>query len=123
MPSLAPPAGVILVLVRVCWARGISDCSVWSRHSQHADRGSAWTSPRHSPLFWITVRLGALLALVTLAAAPATAAFYLDFRLVSGGGKLTVPANMNGGETVVWCTAAMKVEVYSGHVAASRRLV
>ncbi len=40
------------------------------------------TTDQHSNLFWINVLLGALLALVTLAAAPAIAAFYDEPRLV-----------------------------------------
>src|SRR5271170_5092143 len=40
------------------------------------------TTDQHSTLFWINVLLGALLALVTLAAAPAIAAFYHEPRLV-----------------------------------------
>src|SRR5271155_772657 len=40
------------------------------------------TRDQHSTLFWINVLLGALLALVTLAAAPAIAAFYHEPRLV-----------------------------------------
>ena len=40
------------------------------------------TSDQHSTLFWINVLFGALLALVTLAAAPAIAAFYHEPRLV-----------------------------------------
>jgi O-antigen/teichoic acid export membrane protein len=40
------------------------------------------TGDQHSTLFWINVLLGALLALVTLAAAPAIAAFYHEPRLV-----------------------------------------
>jgi len=40
------------------------------------------TADQHSTLFWINVLFGALLALVTLAAAPAIAAFYHEPRLV-----------------------------------------
>jgi len=40
------------------------------------------TRDQHSALFWINVLLGALLALVTLAAAPAIAAFYHEPRLL-----------------------------------------
>ena len=40
------------------------------------------TADQHSTLFWINVLVGALLALVTLAAAPAIAAFYHEPRLV-----------------------------------------
>ena len=40
------------------------------------------TRDQHSTLFWINVLVGALLALVTLAAAPAIAAFYHEPRLV-----------------------------------------
>jgi O-antigen/teichoic acid export membrane protein len=40
------------------------------------------TRDQHSNLFWINILLGALLALVTLAAAPAIAAFYREPRLV-----------------------------------------
>jgi len=40
------------------------------------------TGDQHSTLFWINVLLGALLALVTLAAAPAIAAFYREPRLL-----------------------------------------
>ncbi len=40
------------------------------------------TGDQHSTLFWINVVLGALLALVTLAAAPAIAAFYHEPRLL-----------------------------------------
>ena len=40
------------------------------------------TPAQHSTLFWINVLFGALLALVTLAAAPAIAAFYQEPRLV-----------------------------------------
>jgi len=40
------------------------------------------TTEQHSTLFWINVLFGALLALVTLAAAPAIAAFYHEPRLV-----------------------------------------
>jgi O-antigen/teichoic acid export membrane protein len=40
------------------------------------------TADQHSTLFWINVLLGALLGLVTLAAAPAIAAFYHEPRLV-----------------------------------------
>ena len=40
------------------------------------------TSDQHSNLFWINVLLGVLLALVTLAGAPAIAAFYQEPRLV-----------------------------------------
>src|SRR5271170_5910836 len=40
------------------------------------------TRDQHSTLFWINVLLGALLALVTLAAAPAIAAFYHEPRLL-----------------------------------------
>jgi O-antigen/teichoic acid export membrane protein len=40
------------------------------------------TTDQHSTLFWINVLFGALLALVTLAAAPAIAAFYHEPRLV-----------------------------------------
>jgi O-antigen/teichoic acid export membrane protein len=40
------------------------------------------TTQQHSTLFWINVLFGALLALVTVAAAPAIAAFYQEPRLV-----------------------------------------
>src|SRR5271166_3425309 len=40
------------------------------------------TNDQHSTLFWINVLFGALLALVTLATAPAIAAFYHEPRLV-----------------------------------------
>jgi O-antigen/teichoic acid export membrane protein len=40
------------------------------------------TAAQHSTLFWINVLFGALLALMTLAAAPAIAAFYHEPRLV-----------------------------------------
>jgi PST family polysaccharide transporter len=40
------------------------------------------TTDQHSTLFWINVLFGAVLALVTLAAAPAIAAFYNEPRLV-----------------------------------------
>src|SRR5271155_3411601 len=40
------------------------------------------TRDQHSTLFWLNLLLGALLALVTLAAAPAIAAFYHEPRLV-----------------------------------------
>jgi O-antigen/teichoic acid export membrane protein len=40
------------------------------------------TTQQHSTLFWINVLFGALLALVTVAAAPAIAAFYHEPRLV-----------------------------------------
>jgi PST family polysaccharide transporter len=40
------------------------------------------TTDQHSTLFWINVLLGAVLALATLAAAPAIAAFYREPRLV-----------------------------------------
>ncbi len=40
------------------------------------------TRDQHSNLFWINILLGALLSLVTLAAAPAIAAFYHEPRLV-----------------------------------------
>ena len=40
------------------------------------------TKDQHSNLFWVNVLIGALLALVTLAAAPAIAAFYHEPRLV-----------------------------------------
>ena len=40
------------------------------------------TNDQHSTLFWINILLGALLALVTMAAAPAIAAFYHERRLV-----------------------------------------
>ncbi|HEY1782226.1 MAG TPA: lipopolysaccharide biosynthesis protein [Roseiarcus sp.] len=49
--------------------------------SAAAVQRSEVTEDQHSTLFWINLLLGALLALVTLAAAPAIAAFYHEPRL------------------------------------------
>jgi O-antigen/teichoic acid export membrane protein len=49
--------------------------------SAAAVQRSEITADQHSTLFWINVLVGALLALVTLAAAPAIAAFYHEPRL------------------------------------------
>ena len=68
--------GMVTALTGVLgWFRdfGLSAAAV-----QHSDI----TRDQHSNLFWINVLTGALLALVTLAAAPGIAAFYREPRLV-----------------------------------------
>jgi O-antigen/teichoic acid export membrane protein len=92
--SLVLRAGALVVLARlldpkdfglVGMAAAYTGLLNWFRDfglSTAAVQRSDITRDQHSTLFWINVLFGALLALVTLAAAPAIAAFYHEPRLV-----------------------------------------
>jgi O-antigen/teichoic acid export membrane protein len=94
MASLALRTGAIIVLARlldpkdfglVCMVTAYTGLLTWFRDfglSSAVVQRSDITKDQHSTLFWINVLLGALLALVTLAAAPAIAAFYHEPRLL-----------------------------------------
>src|SRR5271156_5049116 len=92
--SLALRTGALVVLARLLGPKDFGLVGMvtaytgllnWFRDfglSAAAVQRSEVTRDQHSTLFWINVLLGALLALVTLAAAPAIAAFYHEPRLV-----------------------------------------
>ena len=92
--SLALRTGALVVLARLLGPKDFGLVGMvtaftgllsWFRDfglSAAAVQRSDITKDQHSTLFWINVLLGALLALVTLAAAPAIAAFYHEPRLV-----------------------------------------
>jgi O-antigen/teichoic acid export membrane protein len=92
--SLALRTGAIVVLARLLGPKdfglvgmvtAFTGVLAWFRDfglSAAAVQRSDITRDQHSTLFWINVLFGALLALVTLAAAPAIAAFYHEPRLV-----------------------------------------
>ena len=92
--SLALRTGALVVLARLLGPKdfglvgmvtAFTGVLTWFRDfglSAAAVQRSDITTDQHSTLFWINVLLGALLALVTLAAAPAIAAFYHEPRLV-----------------------------------------
>jgi O-antigen/teichoic acid export membrane protein len=92
--SLALRTGALVVLARllgpedfglVGMVTAFTGVLAWFRDfglSAAAVQRSDITRDQHSTLFWINVLLGALLALVTLAAAPAIAAFYGEPRLL-----------------------------------------
>jgi len=92
--SLALRMGALVVLARLLGPRdfgligmvtAFTGVLTWFRDfglSAAAVQRADITSDQHSTLFWINVLLGALLALVTLAAAPAIAAFYREPRLL-----------------------------------------
>jgi PST family polysaccharide transporter len=92
--SLALRMGSLIVLARlldpkdfglVAMVTAFTGVLSWFRDfglSAAAVQRSDITTDQHSTLFWINVLFGALLALVTLAAAPAIAAFYHEPRLV-----------------------------------------
>ena len=92
--SLALRMGALVVLARLLGPKdfglvgmvtALTGVLTWFRDfglSAAAVQRSDITKDQHSTLFWINVLLGALLALVTLAAAPAIAAFYHEPRLV-----------------------------------------
>jgi O-antigen/teichoic acid export membrane protein len=91
--SLAMRTGAIIVLARlldpkdfglVGMVTAFTGVLTWFRDfglSAAAVQRVDITADQHSTLFWINVLFGALLALVTLAAAPAIAGFYDDPRL------------------------------------------
>ena len=91
--SLALRTGALVVLARLLGPKdfglvgmvtAFTGVLTWFRDfglSAAAVQRSDITRDQHSTLFWINVLLGALLALVTLAAAPAIAAFYHEPRL------------------------------------------
>ena len=92
--SLALRTGAIVVLARlldpkdfglVGMVTAFTGVLSWFRDfglSAAAVQRADITTAQHSTLFWINVLFGALLAVVTLAAAPAIAAFYHEPRLV-----------------------------------------
>ncbi len=92
--SLALRTGALVVLARLLGPKdfglvgmvtAFTGVLTWFRDfglSAAAVQRSDITTDQHSTLFWINVLLGALLALVTLAAAPAIAAFYHEPRLL-----------------------------------------
>jgi PST family polysaccharide transporter len=92
--SLALRTGALIVLARLLGPRdfglvgmvtAFTGALTWFRDfglSAAAVQRTDITAAQHSTLFWINVLFGALLALVTLAAAPAIAAFYHEPRLV-----------------------------------------
>ena len=92
--SLALRMGALVVLARLLGPKdfglvgmvtALTGVLSWFRDfglSAAAVQRSDITTDQHSNLFWVNVLLGALLALVTLAAAPAIAAFYREPRLV-----------------------------------------
>jgi O-antigen/teichoic acid export membrane protein len=92
--SLALRMGAIVVLARlldpkdfglVGMVTAFTGVLSWFRDfglSAAAVQRADITTAQHSTLFWINVLFGALLAVVTLAAAPAIAAFYHEPRLV-----------------------------------------
>jgi PST family polysaccharide transporter len=91
--SLALRAGALVVLARLLGPKDFGLVGMvtaftgilsWFRDfglSAAAVQRSEITRDQHSALFWINVLFGALLALVTLATAPAIAAFYDEPRL------------------------------------------
>jgi PST family polysaccharide transporter len=92
--SLALRTGALVVLARLLDPRdfglvgmvtALTGVLSWFRDfglSAAAVQRTDINTAQHSTLFWINVLFGALLALVTLAAAPAIAAFYHEPRLV-----------------------------------------
>jgi O-antigen/teichoic acid export membrane protein len=92
--SLALRTGALIVLARLLGPKdfglvgmvtAFTGVLTWFRDfglSAAAVQRPDITTDQHSTLFWINVLLGALLALVTLAAAPAIAAFYDEPRLL-----------------------------------------
>jgi len=92
--SLALRTGALVVLARLLGPKDFGLVGMvtvftgvlgWFRDfglSAVAVQRSDITRDQHSTLFWINVLLGAVLALVTLAAAPAIAAFYHEPRLL-----------------------------------------
>jgi O-antigen/teichoic acid export membrane protein len=92
--SLALRVGALVVMARllspkdfglVGMVTALTGVLTWFRDfglSAAAVQRADITSDQHSTLFWINVLLGALLSLVTLAAAPAIAAFYHEPRLL-----------------------------------------
>jgi len=92
--SMALRMGALVVLARLLGPRdfgligmvtAFTGVLTWFRDfglSAAAVQRADITRDQHSTLFWINVLLGALLALVTLAAAPAIAAFYREPRLL-----------------------------------------
>ena len=92
--SLALRAGALVVLARLLGPKdfglvgmvtALTGVLTWFRDfglSAAAVQRSEITEDQHSTLFWINLLVGALLALVTLAAAPAIAAFYHEPRLL-----------------------------------------
>ncbi len=92
--SLLLRVGVLVVLARLLGPKdyglvgmvtAFTGVLTWFRDfglSAAAVQRADITRDQHSTLFWINVLLGALLALVTLAAAPAIAAFYHEPRLL-----------------------------------------
>jgi PST family polysaccharide transporter len=93
--SLALRVGALVVMARllspkdfglVGMVTALTGVLTWFRDfglSAAAVQRTDITRDQHSTLFWINVLVGALLALVTLAAAPAIAAFYREPRLLS----------------------------------------
>ena len=91
--NLALRTGAVVVLARlldpkdfglVGMVTAFTGVLIWFRDfglSAAAVQRSDITTDQHSTLFWINVLLGALLSLVTVAAAPAIAAFYHEPRL------------------------------------------
>jgi O-antigen/teichoic acid export membrane protein len=92
--SLALRTGAIVVMARLLGPKdfglvgmvtAFTGVLTWFRDfglSAAAVQRSEITKDQHSTLFWINVLFGALLVFVTLAAAPAIAAFYHEPRLV-----------------------------------------